>query len=46
MCFVWKDGGRAMSKLPIPIEGGAELLTNPHPGEILWKEFLKPMGLS
>jgi antitoxin HigA-1 len=35
-----------MSKLPIAIEGGGELLPNPHPGEILWEEFLKPMGLS
>lgn len=32
-----------MSRSPITM---AELLPNPHPGEILLKEFLQPMGLS
>ena len=35
-----------MSKSPITIEQDAGLLPNPHPGEILFEEFLKPMGLS
>jgi addiction module HigA family antidote len=33
-----------MSKSSITTE--ADLLPNPHPGEILFEEFLKPMGLS
>jgi antitoxin HigA-1 len=33
-----------MSKSPTTTE--ADLLPNPHPGEILLEEFLKPMGLS
>ncbi len=33
---------RTKSKLPTT----AEFLTNPHPGEILAEEFLKPMALS
>lgn len=27
-------------------KGKGDLLPNPHPGEILFEEFLKPMGLS
>ena len=34
-----------MSKLSITMDS-AELLANPHPGEILLEEFLKPMELS
>ncbi len=33
-----------MSKSPTTTKGG--LLRNPHPGEILLEEFLRPMGLS
>ncbi len=35
-----------MSKSSITIERDSDLLPNPHPGEILLEEFLKPMGLS
>jgi addiction module HigA family antidote len=35
-----------MSKLPITTEPDTDLLPNPHPGEILLEEFLKPMSLS
>jgi addiction module HigA family antidote len=35
-----------MSKSPITTEPDAGLLPNPHPGEILLEEFLKPMSLS
>jgi len=35
-----------MSRSPIIPEPGGDLLPNPHPGEILFEEFLKPMGLS
>ena len=34
-----------MSKSPTTMDE-VELLPNPHPGEILLEEFLKPMGLS
>ena len=34
-----------MSKSPTTTRKG-DLLPNPHPGEILLEEFLKPMGLS
>jgi antitoxin HigA-1 len=35
-----------MSRLPIITDMRGDLLPNPHPGEILAEEFLKPMGLS
>jgi addiction module HigA family antidote len=35
---------QAMSKSSITID--EDLLPNPHPGEILMEEFLKPLGLS
>ncbi len=35
-----------MSKSSITIEDEETLLPNPHPGEILLEEFLKPMALS
>jgi antitoxin HigA-1 len=35
-----------MSKSPITTDRDAGLLPNPHPGEILLEEFLRPMGLS
>ncbi len=35
-----------MPELSITIEDDEALLPNPHPGEILLEEFLKPMGLS
>ncbi|MDZ4790303.1 MAG: HigA family addiction module antitoxin [Hyphomicrobiales bacterium] len=35
-----------MSKSSITIDEMSGLLPNPHPGEILFEEFLKPMGLS
>ena len=36
-----------MSSSPTTIEAeGEDLLPNPHPGEILAEEFLRPMGLS
>jgi antitoxin HigA-1 len=35
-----------MSKSSITTDRGDELLPNPHPGEILLEEFLKPMSLS
>jgi addiction module HigA family antidote len=35
-----------MSRSPIIIDERDDLLPNPHPGEILDEEFLKPMGLS
>ncbi len=35
-----------MPKLPVTIDHDSDLLPNPHPGEILLEEFLKPMGLS
>jgi len=38
-----KKEDRAMSQLSTTIE---EVLPNPHPGEILLEDFLKPMGLS
>jgi addiction module HigA family antidote len=37
---------RMMSRLSITTEPNGDLLQNPHPGEILFEEFLKPMGLS
>src|SRR5262245_25782820 len=40
-----KREDRRMSKSSITIARGG-VLRNPHPGEILHKEFLKPMGLS
>jgi addiction module HigA family antidote len=45
ICFVWDEGGRHMSKSSTTTSTG-RLLHNPHPGEILLEEFLKPMGLS
>ncbi len=35
-----------MSKSPTATRDKEALLPNPHPGEILLEEFLKPMGLS
>ncbi len=35
-----------MSKSSITADRAGELLPNPHPGEILLEEFLKPMGVS
>jgi addiction module HigA family antidote len=35
-----------MSKSSTTIDRDGDLLPNPHPGEILLEEFLKPMGLS
>jgi addiction module HigA family antidote len=35
-----------MSRSPIITDREHDLLPNPHPGEILMEEFLKPMGLS
>jgi addiction module HigA family antidote len=35
-----------MSRSPIITDMRGDLLPNPHPGEILAEEFLKPMGLS
>jgi addiction module HigA family antidote len=42
ICFVWRDGHAHKSKSSTT----TELLPNPHPGEILMEEFLKPMDLS
>jgi antitoxin HigA-1 len=39
-------GEHAMSRSPIVTDRASNLLPNPHPGEILAEEFLKPMGLS
>jgi hypothetical protein len=41
-----KKEAQAMSRSSIIIEGDSDLLPNPHPGEILLEEFLKPMGLA
>ena len=35
-----------MSRSPIITDERGDFLPNPHPGEILDEEFLKPMGLS
>ncbi|MCG8506390.1 MAG: HigA family addiction module antitoxin [Sphingomonadales bacterium] len=35
-----------MSRSSITTEAGADLLPNPHPGEILKEEFLEPLALS
>jgi antitoxin HigA-1 len=37
---------QAMSRSRIITDERGDLLPNPHPGEILLEEFLKPMGLS
>jgi addiction module HigA family antidote len=45
ICFVWDEGGPSRVEIvDYHVRGG--LLRNPHPGEILLEEFLKPMGLS
>ena len=42
-CFRWTEGGADDVE---SVDYQVELLPNPHPGEILLEEFLKPMGLS
>lgn len=45
ICFVWLKEDRHLSKSST-ITAKGTLLPNPHPGDILLEEFLKPMGLS
>ncbi len=41
--FVWKERGPGDVKI---VDYHADLLPNPHPGDILIEDFLKPMGIS
>jgi addiction module HigA family antidote len=42
ICFIWRETMPTKSKSSTI----TELLPNPHPGDILMEEFLKPMDLS